>query len=706
MAAAAEVVAPRLGRGTRFSAPAAVWVAAGIVVATCLLLQKEWPWLLKYPQQWVLPFADWINVFVDWLIEHFKFLFRRITWLLEFPMEWVRDLLQWLPWPATIAGFTILAFVASGWRLAAFATFALLYMVVIGYWSESMNTLALVFVSVPMAIGIGLAIGIWAFKSRRIDRIVQPMLDLMQTFPTFAYLVPILLLFGFGPVVGLLASAIYAIPPMVRNVILGLRRVPSDVVESGVMSGTTRRQLLWWVQVPTALPTILMGVNQSVMAGLSMVIIAALIGSSADIGWEVVRTMRKAAFGQSLLAGIVIVFIAMMMDRISRGFAQRDRVLHAPQGSFWEAHRVLLIAVGLVGGLTLAAQAIPVLKEFPEDAARGIYVWTVDYLNGRINWLTGDFSALWDEIKKNVLFFLLIPLNVGLQSAVRPFSWGFELTPAMSWGYAAVVAALTVVAGRAWGWRVAVGIVLTAGTVYFGVSTTPWPAFILVVSLIAWQVGGWRLGMFALLGLLFIAVTGFWTFAMRSVYLCAAAVLTAFVCGGLLGVLAAHSDRLSAFIRPINDTLQTMPLFVFLIPVLMFFQIGEFTAYLAVIMYAIVPSVRYTELGLRNVPAEIVEAAKSMGCTGNQMLWQVKLPLAIPEIMLGLNQTIMFGLAMLVVAALVGTRGLGQQVYVAVTAGDCGKGVIAGLSITIIAITADRIIQAWSTQRKRALGLD
>ena len=476
MAAAAEVVAPRLGRGTRFSAPAAVWVAAGIVVATCLLLQKEWPWLLKYPQQWVLPFADWINVFVDWLIEHFKFLFRRITWLLEFPMEWVRDLLQWLPWPATIAGFTILAFVASGWRLAAFATFALLYMVVIGYWSESMNTLALVFVSVPMAIGIGLSRSGSGRSSRGASiGSCNRCSTSCRRFRPSSYLVPILLLFGFGPVVGLLASAIYAIPPMVRNVILGLRRVPSDVVESGVMSGTTRRQLLWWVQVPTALPTILMGVNQSVMAGLSMVIIAALIGSSADIGWEVVRTMRKAAFGQSLLAGIVIVFIAMMMDRISRGFAQRDRVLHAPQGSFWEAHRVLLIAVGAGGGLTLAAQAIPVLKEFPEDAARGIYVWTVDYLNGRINWLTGDFSALWDEIKKNVLFFLLIPLNVGLQSAVRPFSWGFELTPAMSWGYAAVVAALTVVAGRAWGWRVAVGIVLTAGTVYFGVSTTLGP---------------------------------------------------------------------------------------------------------------------------------------------------------------------------------------------------------------------------------------
>ena len=678
----------------------------GIIVVACFLLMKEWPWLLKYPKPWVVPIADWISAFTNWMIDNFQWLFRRATWVLEFPMEWTQDLLQWLPWPATLAGFTMLAYVATGWRLAIFTALSLFYMVVIGYWPESMNTLALVFVSVPIAIGFGLMLGIWAFKSPRMDRFVQPALDLMQTFPTFAYLVPLLLLFGFGPVVGLLASAIYATPPMVRNVILGLSRVPSDVVESGVMSGTTRRQLLWWVQVPTALPTILIGVNQTVMAGLSMVIIAALIGSSADIGWEVVSTMRKAAFGQSLLAGFVIVLIAMMMDRISRGFANRDTRLHVAGQSFWRIHANLLIAVGLVGGLTLAAQVIPVLREFPEDVARSIYVWTVDLLNDLINTLTAEYSDLWDDIKAKALFFLLIPLNVGLQNAVRPFSWGFELTPAMSWGYGAFMLMLTSLAGRAWGWRVAVAVILAASVVYFGVSKTPWPAFILVTSLIAWQVGGWRLGMFALLGLLFIAVTGFWSYAMRSVYLCGAAVFTSFVGGALLGVWAAHNERVSAFIRPINDTLQTMPLFVFLIPVLMFFQIGEFSAYLAIIMYAIVPAIRYTEHGLRTVPAEIVEAARSMGCTGKQMLLEVKMPLAIPEIMLGLNQTIMFGLAMLVVAALVGTKGLGQQVYVALTAGDPGKGVIAGLSITVIAMIADRIIQAWSIERKRALGLE
>ena len=143
--------------------------------------------------------------------------------------------------------------------------------------------------------------------------------------------------------------------------------------------------------------------------------------------------------------------------------------------------------------------------------------------------------------------------------------------------------------------------------------------------------------------------------------LCGASVLVSFVLGSAIGIWASRNDKVSAFIRPINDTLQSMPLFVFLIPVLMFFRVGEFTAFLAIIAYSIVPAIRYTEHGLRNVRPDIVEAAKALGCTDGQLLRQVKLPLALPEIMLGLNQTIMFGLAMLVIASLVGTRGLGHR---------------------------------------------
>ena len=187
---------------------------------------------------------------------------------------------------------------------------------------------------------------------------------------------------------------------------------------------------------------------------------------------------------------------------------------------------------------------------------------------------------------------------------------------------------------------------------------------------------------------------------MQSAYLCALAVLLCMVIGGALGLWAAHDDRVSAVLRPVNDTLQTMPQFVFLIPALMFFKVGDFTALIAVMLYAIVPPIRYVEHGIRNVRPDVVEAARQMGATPSQLLWQVKLPLALPVVMLGINQTIMAALAMLAIAALVGTRDLGQQVYVALGKADAGLGLIAGLSIATVAMISDRIIQNWSRRRQ------
>ena len=677
-----------------------VWLAVIAVVVGLFLVRPHAPWITSFPDTWTLPMADWINLAMDWFVETFQGFFKALSWLLQWPMDWIKTLLQWLPWPATIAAFAVLAYVSAGWRLALFTILSLFYMVVIGYWMESMRTLALVFVSVPLALSIGLFAGIAAFRSRLINRAVQPTLDVMQTLPTFAYLIPILLLFGFGPVVGLIASAIYACPPIVRNVILGLQRVPPDVIEAAKMAGATRRQMLWRVQVPIAMPNIMLGVNQTLMAALSMVIIAAIIGSSADIGWEVLDTMRKARFGESLLAGVVICLIAMNMDRISRGFVNRP-LEHALGGSMWTRHRPWWIAFLAVVVFTALAEAIPGLREYPEH----LVYYPAGPINRGVSYVNVEFAGFWDGLKNKSLFFFLLPLRVGLETSVRPFSWGFALTPAMVWGYAIVILVLAGLTARWLRWRAGVWLLMLGGLLFFGITRIPWPVLGLVVTVLAAQVGGWRLGLFALLGLSFIAIAGVWKFAMGSIYLCAGAVITAFVLGSTIGVIAAGNERVSAFVRPINDTLQTIPLFVFLIPVLMFFAVGDFSAYIAIILYATVPAIRYTELGLRQVPADIVEAARSCGCNKRQMLWQVKMPLAIPEIMLGLNQTVMFGLAMLVIAALVGTRELGAQIYVALGAADTGMGMVAGIAITVIAMITDRIIQSWSAKRKAALGL-
>ena len=235
---------------------------------------------------------------------------------------------------------------------------------------------------------------------------------------------------------------------------------------------------------------------------------------------------------------------------------------------------------------------------------------------------------------------------------------------------------------------------------FFGLTKLSWLILLMMCSFLGYQLGGIKLGVGTLLALLTLVTAGVWTEAMLSVYLCSIAVMISFLVGGLIGVTASEVAVVSKIVRPINDTLQTMPLFVILIPFVMIFKIGEFSALLAIIAYAIVPSIRYTEHGLRSVPSDVIEAGTSMGCTRWQLLTQVKLPLALPVIMLGLNQTIMYAIAMLVIAALVGTNGLGQQVYIGLSDGDFGVGIVAGLGMAFIAMIADRFTQAWNEKRQ------
>ena len=293
---------------------------AGVI---CWILVPYVSWLTVWPTAWTLPTTQWIGGGVGWFLELMKPTGRGLAYLLEFPMDWTRLTLVNTPWPMTIGLVTALGWYIGGWRLSALGAVGLAFVLASGYWNESMSTLSLVAISVPLALVIGGAIGLLANEYPRFKGPVQSVLDVMQTIPTFAYLTPLLVLFGFGPVVGLIASAIYAAPPMARNVILGLERVDPEVREAAIMSGGTRTQQLFQVEIPTASQQIMVGVNQCLMAALSMVIIAAVIGGFNDIGWEVLLTMRKAQFGQALLAGLVIVVFAVVIDRMSGALAQQ-----------------------------------------------------------------------------------------------------------------------------------------------------------------------------------------------------------------------------------------------------------------------------------------------------------------------------------------------------------------------------------------------
>jgi glycine betaine/proline transport system permease protein len=234
----------------------------------------------------------------------------------------------------------------------------------------------------------------------------------------------------------------------------------------------------------------------------------------------------------------------------------------------------------------------------------------------------------------------------------------------------------------------------------------PWLAVVVLLGLLGWRLGGMRLGLLCA-GLSFlIAATGQWEKAMITVYLCGISTLIAMAIGLPIAIWVAERDRWWTVTRLVIDTLQTLPSFVYLMPIVMLFRVGDFTAMIAVVAYAVVASVRYTALGLQGVDPRLIEAGRAMGCTPWQILTRIRLRLALPEILLGLNQTIMFALSMLVITALVGTRDLGQDVYIALTKANPGNGLVAGLAIAFIAIIADRLLSAAARSAREKLGLE
>jgi glycine betaine/proline transport system permease protein len=681
-----------------------VWAVTFALIPASIVLAADHAWLLRIEEGAGLPIPWLFDTVMDWFTGIFKPVFRAVSWLVEQPLYGLRAAYGWLPWPVVLIAVSTLGWVAGGRGLGAFCGLGLAYIVVTGYWDEAALTLALVTVALPLALGGGLLLGVGGHRNANLRRLIEPLLDFMQTIPTFAYLVPCLVLFGFGPTVGVIASATFALPPMARAVMLGLGRIPGEVVESAVMAGVNGRQMLWLVKLPAAMPTIILGINQTILATLSMVVIAAVLGSGEDLGWEVLATMRQAKFGESLLTGLAIVFVAMMMDRITQGLARRSgRPPGAPRTG-WFGHRYpVLTTVVLACLATLALSLLmPPLRSWPQ-------AWVVlphEPLDAAITWINTHYPEVTDSIRNWTLFYFMLPLKIGLDQVVSPFSWGFALTPPLIGGYAILVTALAALAARLAGWRGALAVVFAGIVYYFGLTELPWPAVLVPAAVLAWRVGGWRIGLFALLALAFMLASGFWLRSMLSVYLCGSAVAICIVVGVSLGTWAALSARVSTLLRTVNDTLQSIPLFVFLIPVVVLFKVGEFAGLLAVVMYAIVPCIRYTEHGIRQVDPSAVEAAQVMGCTRLQLLVRVQLPLALPEIMLGINQTVLFGLAMLVVTALVGTKGLGQIIYQSLANGGFGEGITAALCMAFIAMTADRVIQAWSLRKKREYGLE
>lgn len=663
-----------------------------LVGALCLLLETAAPWLVKFPAGWELPATEWVGTGLDWLLQVIKPTARTFSALMAYPMEATNLVLGSSPWILVICAVAALAWLLGGLPMALMVVVGLGFVVASGYWHKGMNTLSLVAVSVPLALFVGGGIGVLANEYPRIRKPVQALLDVMQTVPTFAYLTPLLVLFGFGPVVGLIASAIYAAPPMARNVLLGLERVEPEIKEAAIMAGGTRLQQLFQVEIPSAATQIMVGVNQSLMAALSMVIIAAIIGGFDDIGWEVLLTMRKAWFGPSLMAGMVIVVFAVIIDRMSGTLAQDNRRRYDPR-----------VAWGILG-FGIIASALS-WNSLPDPSDYAMFEGVADHLDTGLSAFTtanGDWLA---AFKNNAMFYGLLPLRIGLDQAVLPFTWGFQWTTQMSlwlFAFGAILGLVLALRGQVtWG----IIALIFIGMLETGITNLPWPFVLIGAAALAWVASGRGLALLSVGLLCTILVSGLWAPAMLSLYLSGAAVFACVVLGGGIGLLCSVSPTAWKIVRPICDMLQTIPLFVFLIPVLMVFQIGEFSAFLAIITYAIVPMIRYSQHGLTETPDEMIEAATASGATTWQILRDVRGPYAAPTILLGLNQTILYAFAMLVITALVGTTGLGQLIYLSIGQADVGLGISAGAAMAILALIADRMVQGFAEERRKVLGL-
>ena len=646
------------------------WVAWALALLAFVILwqfgQAVVPWAFDSPAALTFPAAKYITAFTRWLLNDatfglftFKDMTRFIAAVIEAPYRVVLSVLSTgflsgrgstavqitppLSWIAVIGAFALAGLVAGGIRLAGLVVVCLGFVVVFGQWSSAMVTLASIVIAVPLGVVGGLLLGIAAYRSRLVELAIAPLLDLMQTIPAFAYLVPILYLFGFGPTAAILATLIYAMPPMTRITLLALRRVPDELRELGEMIGCTRGQMTWRVLVPAASDPLMVGVNQVIMLSLNMVIIAAMIGAGG-LGFDVLAALRRLDFGAGLESGLAIVAIAVVLDRLSQGFAQRRA--EPLTGGLVRRHPYVIAALLLVAVTAAIGLLFPAVQTYPA----GWQLTTGTFWSRVVAWINVNYFDTLEAIKNALLLNLLIPFKRFLL-------------------------------------------------------TLPWVGVAGLLAFVGYRLGGARLAILIAVLATLIAATGQWEKAMITVYLCGISTAIAFMIGVPIGVIAAQKAVLWRWVAAIIDTLQTLPSFVYLMPAVMLFRVGDFTAMIAVVAFAVVPAIRYTALGLRGVDPRLIEAGQAMGCTRWQILTRIRLKLALPEILLGLNQTIMFALSMLVITALVGTRDLGQEVYIALTKADPGRGIVAGLAIAFIAIIADRLISAAARRARVRLGL-
>jgi ABC-type proline/glycine betaine transport system permease subunit len=271
-----------------------------------------------------IPLDVWVEFLVDWIGNHLVLLFDFISVTIDGTVNLFAFLFHLLPAMLVILMITFFAYRVGRWPLGVFSLVGLLLILNLGYWDHTMDTLALVSTSAIISVVIGLPIGIWCAKNNTVNQVFTPLLDFMQTMPAFVYLIPAVTFFGLGVVPGVIASVIFAVPPTIRLTNLGIRQVPEELIEAADSFGSTPGQKLRKVQLPLAVPTIMAGVNQTIMLSLSMVVIASMIGAQG-IGADVYRSVTQLKIGEGFEAGLAVVILAILLDRLTQNIMKRKK---------------------------------------------------------------------------------------------------------------------------------------------------------------------------------------------------------------------------------------------------------------------------------------------------------------------------------------------------------------------------------------------
>ncbi|MFG2458883.1 ABC transporter permease [Streptomyces sp. NPDC048523] len=582
----------------------------------------------------------------DWIIDNrdshplFLYFFGYISNAVVISVRAVYLVLLGAGWAGVTALGALVAWRVAGVRLALGTTAAFLACGVLGMWVPTMQTLALMVVAVLASVVVGVLLGLAAGLSRRMDKILRPVLDTMQVMPAYAYLLPVVLVFGMGVPAAVLATVVYAAPPMARLTALGLQGADKEVLEAVESLGTTARQRLLTARIPLARKELLLGLNQTIMMALSMAVIASVIGA-AGLGDRVYQALASVDVGAALAAGIPIVLLAVVLDRVTGAAGAADDTER--QGRAGWAYALAGTVVVAVAGRLLGRLDWP-------DA------WTLNIaepVNRAVDWMTDHLYS-------------------GVPVVGGTADWAGHFT---TW---------------------------VLDPVRDGLQGLPWWSVLLIVATLAWLIGTWRTALTAVLAMAAIGVLGVWTPALDTLSQVLAAVAVTLVLGFATAVAAARSDRVERLLRPVLDVFQTMPQFVYLIPVVALFGVGRAPAAAAAVVYALPAVVRITTQGLRQVDPAAMESSHSLGATSWQQLRQVQLPLARPALLLAVNQGVVLVLAVVVIGGLVGGGALGYDTVFGLAQGDLATGLVAGAAIVCLGLMLDRVTQP--TERRTGKG--